>query len=189
MERATWGDQMKRFLHALGNAFLTIVVLLLIAYGWVFVEIKLLLKSYPELFGYVFYLQETGDMTSQFEEQDIVLVKRDADYQIGDIIMYFDSADSKYKAHYVVSKDTNSTTTKCITCDKNNEPISNDNVVGKAIGKIAFMGVLVSFFSQKIVLIGFAVVGITFLIISQYIEYQPRKKESEQNSVAKSDIN
>ena len=180
---------MKRFLHALGNALLTVVVLLLIVYAWVFIEVKLLLKSYPELFGYVFYLQETNDMSTQFEEQDIVLVKKGADYQIGDIIMYFDSNDSKYKAHYVVFKDSNSTTTKCMTCDKNDEPISNDNVVGKAIGKIAFMGVLVSFFSQKIVLIGFAVVGITFLVVSQYIEYQPRKKEFEENNIAKNDIN
>ncbi len=166
---------MRRFLHGIGNAFLTIVMLILIVYGWMFVEIKLMLKSYPELFGYIFYLQEEGDMSPQFEPQDVILVKKGEEYQSGDIVLYFDSKDSKYKIHNVVSKDSTKTVTKCAMCDENNEPVSNDNIVGKAVGKVMFMGAIVSFFSQKIVLILFAIVGVTFLVVSQYFEYKPKK--------------
>ncbi len=155
---------------------MTIVVLILIVYAWMFIEVKLLLKSYPELFGYVFYLQEGIDMTPQFDMQDVILVKKGEDYQVGDIIMYFDSKDSKYKVHNVVSKDMNTTVTKCSTCEKNDEPITKDHIVGKAVGKVMFMGAIVGFFSQKIVLIIFAVVGVVFLVISQYYELKPKKE-------------
>lgn len=167
---------MRKFLHGIGNAFLTIVVLILIVYGWMFVEVKLLLKSYPELFGYVFYLQKDVDMSPQFEMQDVILVKKDVEYNVGDIIMYFDVIDSKYKIHNVVAKDASETITRCANCDENNEPIKNDSVVGKAVGKVMFMGAFVEFFSQKIVLIIFAVVGLIFLVISQYFEYRPKTK-------------
>ena len=167
---------MRKFLHGIGNAFLTVVMLILIVYGWMFIEIKLLLKSYPELFGYVFYLQEDGDMSPQFDAQDVILVKKGADYQAGDIIMYLDVNDSKYKVRNVVVHEVNNTVTRCSICDKNDEPISNDAVTGKAVGKVMFMGAIVAFFSQKIVLILFAVVGVIFLVISQYYEFKTKKE-------------
>ena len=59
---------MGRFVHAIGNVFLTILIMLLIVYGWAFIEVKLLLKSQPELFGYVFYIQEDESMAPNQEE-------------------------------------------------------------------------------------------------------------------------
>lgn len=176
---------MKRFLHALGNAFLTVVTILLVVYGWMFVEVKLMLKSYPELFGYVFYLQENTDMSPQFEEQDVILVKKNAEYNTGDIIMYFDSKDSLYKIHNVVSIDNKSVTTICANCDSSNAPVSKDNVVGKAVGKVMFMGAIVAFFSKKFVLVLLALVGVTCLVVSQYVEYKPNRKKVEEKEQEK----
>jgi len=176
---------MRKFLHGIGNAFLTIVVLILIVYGWMFIEVKLLLKSYPEFFGYVFYLQEEADMVPQFEVQDVILVKKDEDYQAGDMVLYFDSKDSKYKVHNVVSHDASLTITKCAPCEENNPAVTNDHVVGKAVGKVMFMGAIVGFFSQKIVLIFFAAVGVIFLVVSQYFEYKPKTVKIEEKSVLK----
>lgn len=173
----------------MGNAFLTLVVLILIVYGWIFVEIKLLLRPYPELFGYVFYLQEEADMTPQFEVQDVILVKKDADYRAGDIVLYFDGKDSKFKVHNVVSHDASLTVTKCATCEANNPAVTNDHVIGKATGKVMFMGAIVAFFSQKIVLILFAVVGVAFLVVSQYFEYKPKTTMVREEVDGKKEIN
>lgn len=159
---------------------MTIVVILLVVYGWMFVEVKLLLKSYPELFGYVFYLQETPDMTPQFEEQDVILIKKNAEYTTGDIVMYFDSKDSLYKVHNVVGIDGNSVITRCAACNANNASISKDNVVGKAVGKVMFMGAIVTFFSNKLVFILLAVVGVACLVVSQYFEFKPNSKKVEE---------
>ncbi len=166
---------MKRFVRSLGNVLLTLLVIILIVYGWVFVEIKLMLRSYPEFFGHIFYLQAQTDMSPEFEGNDVVIVKKNQPYNTGDIIMYFDSKDSKYKIHYVVSQDADSVVTKSATSSVNNEKVSKNNVIGRAIGKVVFMGTIVSFFTNKMVLITIAVAGIVFLVISQYMEYKPKK--------------
>lgn len=170
---------MKRFVHAIGNVLLTILIMLLIVYGWAFIEIKLLLKPQPELFGYVFFQQGDETMAPSFESTDVILIKKDAEINNGDIILYFDGEDSKYKAQAVVSKNGNMITTKCSTCDKDSTPIKTDNVVGKAVGKVLFMGAIISFFKQKSVLITLGVLGVVFLVISQYMEFNPKKDENE----------
>lgn len=173
---------MKGLLHSMGNAFLTILVIILVVYGWAFIEMKLLLKPQPELFGYVFYQQTEPDMSPEFELSDVIIVKKDANFQSGDIILYFDSKDSLYKAHYVVSTDGNTVVTKCASCKDNNEPIKMHNVVGKAVGKVLFMGSIIAFFKQKVVLVSIAIAGIFFLVLSQYMEFKPKDKEKEDNS-------
>ena len=63
--------------------------------------------------------------------------------------------------------------------------MTNDHVIGKAVGKVMFMGAIVGFFSQKIVLIFFAAVGVIFLVVSQYFEYKPKTVKIEEKSVLK----
>lgn len=172
---------MRRFLHALGCAFLTILVMILIVYGWVFIEVKLRLKSQPELFGYSFFLQHSDDMMPDISMNDVVIIEKGSNYKVGDVILYFDSKDSTYKLHYVASSDSSNVTTKNAISTEVNDPISTNNVVGKAVRKVAFFGAIVSFFKQKVVLITIGIVGLAFLVISQYIEYKPKKKTEEQN--------
>lgn len=167
---------MRTLLHSLGNVFLTFLVIILIIYGWVFVEIKFLLKSQPEIFGYAFYIQPDASMSPAIEKNDVVIIKKDSEYKEGDTILYFDGEDSLYKVQAVVNTDANSTTTRCSQCKEDSEPISNDNIVGKATGKVAFMGKIILFFKQKAVLFAIALIGVIFLVISQYMEYKPKKE-------------
>lgn len=174
---------MKNFFRAMGNSFLTIMVILLVVYGWAFIEMKLMLKSQPEMFGYVFYMQKENDMSPTFENNDVVIVKKDSEYNEKDNILYFDGVDSHYKIHEVASINGEDIITKCIECTTENEPISKNNVVGRVIGKVSFLGAIINFFKQKAVLILIAGAGITFLVISQVIEYKSSKeKKSLQNN-------
>lgn len=172
---------MSKFARALGNALLTVLVLILIVYGWAFIEMKILLKSQPEFFEFAFYLQKSDDMMPEINMNDVIIIKKNEMYNQGDAILYFDSNDSKYKLHYVVSTDNDTVTTKNAITKEYNSPIRKENVVGKAIRKVAFFGAIVSFFKQKIVLLIIGIFGITFLVISQYMEYKPKKKAEEQN--------
>jgi len=173
---------MKGFVHSIGNFFLTILFLVLLVYLWAFVEIKLLLHPQPSLFGYAFYQKNNADMAPELAEGDVVIVKKGADFQQGDIILYFDSKDSLYKMHYVVSTDSNETVTKCADCSTNNEPIKNENIVGKGVRKIFYMGNIISFFKNKVVLVLIGAVGVGFLVMSQYIEYKPHKDENDDSN-------
>ena len=165
---------MKRMLNIVGNVLLTILVMLLIGYGWAFFEIKIMLKSNPELFGYVFYQQKDDDMATDFNKDDIVIIKKNESYNPGDRVLYL--IDGEYRVHTVVSVDNVSTVTKCNTCITNNEPIDNSTVIGRVTGKIVFLGKFINFFKQKWVLTAIAVIGFLCVIVSQYIGNKPKKK-------------
>ena len=53
---------MKKSLNFIGNFILTLLIILLIIYGWAYFEMKILLKPYPEFFGFVFFIQEDNKM-------------------------------------------------------------------------------------------------------------------------------
>ncbi len=168
---------MKSFIRALGNVFLTFLIMLLVVYGWAYIEMKILLKNQPELFGYAFYMQETDDMLPEFENNDVIIVKKDDEYKIGSIVLYFDGEDSKYKVHSIVAIDGDSVTTKCLPCTANNKPVSKDNIYGRAVGKVMVLGKIIRFFKQKAVLIGIAAIGFILLVISQILEFKKPKKK------------
>lgn len=170
---------MKSFIRALGNILLTVLVIILIVYGWAFIEMKLLLKSQPELFGYAFYMQGDDAMSPEFSTNDVIVIKKDAEYVKGDYVLYLDGEKSVYKVQNVVSITTDQVTTRCLNCSEGDTTVSTDNVVGKAVGKVVFMGKIINFFKQKVVLITIAVVGVAFLVISQYMEFKPKKVKEE----------
>ncbi len=167
---------MKRLMNTLGSILLTILVILLIGYGWAFIEIKIRLKPQPSIFGYAFFQVKDNDMVPDFNKTDVVIAKQDDNFKAGDVILYLDSKDSTYKAHYVVSTNENETVTKCAICESNNAPISNNNVVGRAIGKVYFLGSIIQFFKNKVILAFIGIVGLTFLVISQYMEFKPKNE-------------
>ena len=93
---------MNKFVNAIGKSVLTVLIVLLIGYGWAFFEMKILLKSNPELFGYVFYQYTSDDMTPTVNRDDVAIVKKADTFDVGDIIMYL-SSDSKYMIRTVSS--------------------------------------------------------------------------------------
>ena len=167
---------MNKLLNFVGRVVLTILIIFLIGYGWAFFEVKILLRSNPELFGLVFYQQADSTMITSFSEDDIVIVKKESDYASGDRIMYMNE-DGDYLIRTVTSMSDNSLTVSCDNCKMENNEIATNKVVGKAIGKINGFGKLINFFKQKWFLVTLAVIGFSFVIISQYIHEAPKKVE------------
>ena len=165
---------MNKLLYFIGRLALSILIILLIGYGWAFFEIKILLRGNPELFGLVFYQQADNTMISSFLEDDIVIVKKDADYSNGDKIMYMND-DNKYFIRTVSGITESTVSISCDDCNIDNSEIEKDKIVGKAIGKINGFGKFINFFKQKWFLITLAIVGFGFVIISQYIHETPKK--------------
>ena len=165
---------MNKAFNFIGRIVLTILTVLLIGYGWAFLEIKILLRPYPELFGLVFYHQGDSTMISSFAEDDIVVVKKDAEYTAGDKIMYM-TEDSEYFIRNVTNTSAERVALSCDNCKLESEEISSSSVIGKAIGKINNFGKFIKFFKQKWFLITLAVVGFSFVIVSQYIHETPKK--------------
>ena len=164
---------MNRFINALGKSVLTILIILLIGYGWAFFEMKILLKSNPELFGYVFYQYTLDDMTPTINKDDVVIIKKDDAFNVGDRIMYLNS-DSEYMVRTVSSVSTDAAYVACDMCETK-EAVQNRTVVGRVVGKISYFGKFINFFKQKWFLITLAVVGFSFVVASQYMHEKPKK--------------
>lgn len=171
---------MRRFLYGLGNAFLTVLLILIIIYGWAFVDLKIMLKPYPDIFGYTFYMIKDDTMAPDFYTNDIAIIDNKANYGVGDKILFL-SKDSKYYIHTIVSTDSMATTTKCNTCAKSDAPIDSSQIIGKAVAKISYAGVVVNFFKKKSVLAALAIFGVGCLIVSQSFKYKPKVKKIDEN--------
>ena len=170
---------MQRLVNGIGNALITVLVMLLLAYGWAFFEIKILLKDNPELFGYTFVLVKDNLMITDFYENDIAIVKRNESYNPGDKVLILSDNDG-YILRTVVNVDNISTITKCNTCSKNDEPVDNSAVIGKATAKIAKLGFVIKFFKKKIVLIILGLLGFACIIASHFIKNVPEVKRKEE---------
>ena len=165
---------MNKVFNFVGKTVLTVLIILLIVYGWVFFEVKILLKNNPEFLGFIFYQQADSSMITTFSEDDIVIVQRDAEYMIGDKIMYM-AEDNTHYIRTVTGISSNVVTLGCDNCKLESAEVKTNVVVGKAIGKIYGLGKFINFLKQKWLLITMAIVGIGFVIISQYIQEIPKK--------------
>lgn len=173
---------MRRILNNLGNVILTILIILLIGYGFAFFELKIMLKKYPEIFGHAFILVKDNSMVSRVYKDDVVIVKKNAKYQEGDIVLILNSK-SNYVLSTVIGTDSFSTTTKCETCSKPEAPVDNSQVLGKAVGRMVFVGKIIRFFKNKLVLVLLAIFGIGCLVASRFVKYTPyvKKKKTKSN--------
>lgn len=165
---------MKKLVNTIGNVILTLLIILLIGYGFVFIEMKILLKPNPELFGYIFYIQPDDRMMDDFYENDIIIIKKDANYIKGEIVYYMGD-NNKYYVRRVTQVSDDFTTTKCNNCINKEKKVDNQKVKGKAIGKILFLGNVLILMKNKVVLTVLAAIGFTCLIASQYMVYKPKK--------------
>lgn len=164
---------MRRLLNGLGNVLLTVLIMLLIGYGWAFFELKIMLKDNPELMGYVFYQQTDNSMEPDFSKDDIVITKIDEKYEVGDKVLMM-SEDNKYVVRTVSSIGAN-VSTSCTKCNEDNKEVSKNAIIGKSVAKVVGFGKLINFFKQKWFLITLAVVGFLMVVISQYIHETPKK--------------
>lgn len=183
--------KIRRLFNDIGNVILTILVLLLIGYGFAFFELKIMLKDHPELFGHTFVLIHDNKMVSDFYKDDIAIVKKDAEYNIGDRVLIL-SSKKGYVLSTVIASDSVSTTTQCNTCSKPEAPVDNSQVIGKAVAKIRYLGKLIRFFKKKIVLFILALLGIGCIVASRFAAYKPNvrkkkvKKENKENNEVQS---
>lgn len=172
---------MKGFTYALGSAVLTILVILLIGYGWAFFEIKIMLKPYPELFGNIFYQQTDNSLSPTVEKDDILIFKKGSTHQSDDVIMYitYNEDESEYKVEKVLSKGAKYTVTECSTCETKNKQVKNGAVIGKVVGKISYFGRFVNFFKQKWFLMALGFIGFALVILSQYMINGPKTQKEK----------
>ena len=107
----------------------TFLVMSLAIYN--FVSVKILNKDYPNLFGYTFFEIVSGSMSPTIEKGDMILVKLDTDYNVGDIVSYKDN--NSIITHRIVEKTDNYYVTKGDANNTLDNPIKEEQILGKTV--------------------------------------------------------
>lgn len=100
-----------------------------------FVSIKILHKDYPNLFGYTFFEIISGSMSPTIEKGDMIIVKLDTEYNVGDIISFKDN--DSVITHRIVEKNDNYYVTKGDANNTTDNPIKENQIIGKTVKTIS----------------------------------------------------
>ncbi len=105
----------------------TILVVSLATYN--FVSVKILNKDYPNLFGYTFFEIISGSMSPTIEKGDMIIVKLDTEYNVGDIVSF--KEDDSVITHRIVEKNDDYYVTKGDANNTKDNPIKESQIIGK----------------------------------------------------------
>lgn len=148
------------------NIFLDILIgifsvfLVVIVYNDV--QVKMFQKGYAEFFGYSTFEVQTGSMAPTINANDLIIVKKEKDPKLNDIITYQKGKD--YITHRVVESYKETFVTKGDANNAKDEAIKKEQIVGKVVKIIPNFGAFKKTILNPFVLITLIV---TIYIISR----------------------
>lgn len=144
-------------------------LLVSLAYLFVVISPRIFEGFYP--FGIKTAMVISGSMEPTLNIDDFVIMKRPKDIKVNDIVSY-KSKNSKYETlHRIVSINEDVVITKGDANNTEDDPIKKEQITGIYIGKIKYLGKLITIISKPIV---FAII-ITLFVIFMFI---PSKNEN-----------
>lgn len=166
---------MKRVGAILRGAVLFFLVAVIAMNGILLIKRLVYKEDLPSLFGYSIVTVLSGSMEPEFSPGDMLLIKAQKDYAVGDIVTYEDQ--SSYVTHRIIEEDQDSCLTKG---DANNAPdgkrISKENIYGAVHLVIPGVGNLVLFLKSPF---GILVMIIIFLVLTELSFWWEKRRAKE----------
>lgn len=143
------------------NVLLDIVIVALIGILLISVynnvQINIIGNSYSSFMGYSLFEVKTRSMEPVIEPGDWIIVKRQKDYELEDVITY--EVDGKFITHRIVNKYGDSFVTRGDSNNANDlKPILKEQVVGKEIKILSSFGIMRKTIFNPVVLIGVLII-------------------------------
>lgn len=113
------------------NSIYTILALIVIILIYNIIQVSIFNKPYMNILGYTFFQVKTGSMSGTMEIGDIIIVKLTKDVNKNDIITY--EQGKSLITHRIVEQQDGTITTKGDANNSEDEPISQDEVIGKVV--------------------------------------------------------
>lgn len=121
--------------------------------------------DYPNIFGYTYFEVLTGSMYDDIKEHDIIIIKLNDNYKVGDVITY--KTGDVFVTHRIVELDENTIITKGDANNVEDDQINKNQVVGKVVKVLKRAGIYVKVLTDKLVIVLlFIMVMIASYIIS-----------------------
>lgn len=147
----------KKFLNFIIYGIILVMIILLL---YSIIQRKVTGEKYSNLMGYTLLEVVTGSMSGTIEIGDGVLVKLTTDINENDIIVY--EKEENLITHRVIEMNENALITKGDANNREDEPITKENVIGKVIFVLPNIQVW-----KKIVIVSLIALICIFVIIQQ----------------------
>ena len=146
--------------------FFSLFLLILLLYLFIIITPKYIKGFYP--FGIRTAIVLTGSMEPSLKINDFVIMRKTKSIKVNDIISY--KLNNSEILHRVIRINNNEIVTKGDANNKEDNPISINQVTGVYVGKIKYLGSIITFITKPII---FSTI-ITLLAVIIFI---PVKKE------------
>lgn len=181
---------MKKVLKIIGYIIISILVLIAILIGIVFIQTKTNPDKVPTIFGYKPFIVLSGSMETEIYKGDLVIVKevKHNKLKLNDVIAFRDE-DNYVVTHRIVDINKENNETKYITKGDNNNTndrgyVTIENIEGIYVNKIKGFGNILLIMQKKITLIItlalIVIIGTIYIIFDSSKLSNSERKELEE---------
>ena len=163
-----------KIINILLNIFIVIFGILLLISIYNNIQINILKNDYSSFFDYSIFEVQTGSMSGEIESGDWVVVKVTKDIELDDIITF--KQGDEFTTHRVIEKYNDTYVTKGDVNNSKDEPITDDDIVGKVVKVLPHFGILRKTLFNPWVVISLIV---TLFLINSALKKEDSKKEEQ----------
>ena len=145
-----------------------IVLLIFVVYQKYIIKVKNI-----KLFGYSFFIVKTGSMEPNISMGELIIVKENNKYNIGDIITYYDG--NVFVTHRVINKYKNLYLTKGDMNNELDEEVKKENIIGKVIFHSKLLGILITDYIKIIICLYIMVMFVFSIFLNNRIKLFSRR--------------
>lgn len=139
-------------------------------------------SNYFKIFGYSFFNVSTGSMSPYLEENDLIIIKDNIDYEVGDVITYQDG--ESFVTHRIISIDSNGIITKGDANNAVDRVVYEDEVIGTVVKVLPKAGIWQKVLTTPSIIIA---VFVTLILFDFAFSYKGFKKNIIKKKVKKVD--
>lgn len=140
-------------------------------------------NAMPMPFGFGISAVLSGSMEPEYSVDDLVIVKKSDNYEIGDVVVY--QSDNTLIMHRIISIDGNEIITKGDANNIEDSPIKREYIKGKASGKIPEFGAVLMLLKTPA---GFLILLAAAIILFELPYYKERRKAIDEQEKIKEEI-
>lgn len=149
---------------------LTAVLCVLLAMNiWMLVQQTLLNREVPQVLGYSQYIVTTGSMEPNLSPGDLILVKAEDQYELGDVVTFHDSHGSVVTHRimgtvgdqFITQGDANNT--------EDGDLLSAEQIIGKLQQVLPGMGFVIEFLRSPLGILVLVVAGVLLIKLPDWI--------------------
>ena len=157
---------MIKILRGVLTALLSAVLLLNI---WMLVQQTVLKREAPEVLGYSQYIVTTGSMEPNISVGDLILVKSQEEYELGDVVTFHDAVGSTVthrimgtvSGQFITQGDANNT--------EDNDLLPPERIIGKVRLVLPGMGYAIEFLRSPLGILLLVVIGVLLIKLPDWM--------------------